>query len=83
MDVICVACEQRLRPVKNGVVVAKMADYGPFELVEADELECPGCGFRVISGFAQRSFAYLSVDAGEFNRLLELSKENRLVRYWY
>ena len=83
MDVICVACEQRLQPVKNGVVVVKMADYGPFELVQADELECPSCVFRVIAGFADQSFAHLSVDAEKFNQLLELYREKELLRYWY
>lgn len=50
---VCVKCHCELRPEENGVGVLDMADYGPYELYDADLWKCPKCGLEVIGGFGE------------------------------
>lgn len=49
---VCAKCNCELRPETNGVGVLDMAEYGPYELYDADLWKCPRCGMEVIGGFA-------------------------------
>jgi len=41
-----------MRPERNGVGVLDMADFGAYELFDADLWKCPKCGIEVVGGFA-------------------------------
>lgn len=49
---LCVRCEQELRPSINGVVVVEYSDLGPYKVWSADEWTCPICGATIVAGFA-------------------------------
>ncbi len=49
---VCKKCNCELRPETNGIGVLDMADYGPYELFDADLWKCPKCGLEVVGGFA-------------------------------
>ncbi len=49
---VCVTCKCEMRPETNGVGVLDMADFGPYELWDADKWKCPKCGIEVVGGFA-------------------------------
>ncbi len=51
---ICVICQVEYKPKKNGVNVELMANFGSFELYEADKVECPGCGHQIITGYGSQ-----------------------------
>jgi len=48
---VCRKCQCELRPEKNSVGLLDMADFGPYELFDADLWKCPKCGYEVIGGF--------------------------------
>lgn len=48
---VCFECHKELRPEKNGVGVLDLADFGPYQLWDADLWKCPECGIQVIGGF--------------------------------
>ena len=48
---VCVKCNCELRPEKNGVGVLEMADFGPYQVFDADLWKCPKCGLEVVGGF--------------------------------
>ena len=48
---ICVPCQRNYRCERNGVWVR----LGGEAIIDADMYECPGCGHRLIRGFAHRS----------------------------
>lgn len=48
---VCLTCGCELRPEQNGVGVLDMADYGPYELWDADIWKCPRCGIQMVGGF--------------------------------
>jgi len=51
---ICVKCEIELRPKKNGVFLEETRHYDlPYKIWHADLLECPSCGFQIITGFGR------------------------------
>src|ERR1039458_5610600 len=53
---VCVKCHTEMRCEKNGVGVLDMSsNEQPYQLWEADKFKCPGCGFEVVVGFAQRA----------------------------
>ena len=55
--VVCVECEEEMKPEENGVdVLERGGDGKPYKMWKADVLECPGCGRRVVSGFADNPF---------------------------
>lgn len=47
---ICVPCQRNYRCERNGVWVRLGLDG----IIDADMYECPGCGHRIVRGFAQR-----------------------------
>ena len=49
---VCKKCNCELRPETNGVGLLDMADYGPYELYNADLWKCPKCGIEIVGGFA-------------------------------
>lgn len=48
---VCRTCNCELWPEKNGVGVLDLADYGPYELFDADLWKCPKCGLEIVGGF--------------------------------
>jgi hypothetical protein len=55
---VCGECEVELLPSVNGVDVIEYAWTGPYKVWYADEYKCPNCGYRVISGFADKPFEH-------------------------
>jgi hypothetical protein len=49
---VCAKCHCELRPETNGVGVLDMADWGSYELWDADLWKCPTCGIEIVGGFA-------------------------------
>ena len=49
---VCSRCQLELVFTKMGVSVVEYADFGPYKLWNADELECPGCHVKIVAGFA-------------------------------
>jgi hypothetical protein len=49
---VCVKCHCELRPETNGVGILDIAEWGPYELYDADLWKCPSCGIEVVGGFA-------------------------------
>ena len=82
---VCRNCRFEFMPSTNGVNVLEMAAFGPYKIWQADELECPGCHFLVITGFPsvwhehyQDGFAeeLRRILAPENRQLLRLDFEN-------
>lgn len=65
---ICWKCQIEMRPLKNGVTLVEMADFGPSALWQADLYRCPLCGIKVVVSLGNRSWSY-HTDVG-FDRLL-------------
>jgi len=54
----CVSCQTYLATRKCGVVVLETFDDGrPYKVWRADLLECPDCGFQIITGYAAQPLA--------------------------
>ncbi len=54
----CVSCQTYFAARKNGVVVLETMDDGrPYKVWQADLLECPDCGFQIITGFGLQHIA--------------------------
>jgi len=53
MAPICIECRLAMQPLKNGVIVEEMADFGGYKLWQADSWKCPSCDDRVIVGFGR------------------------------
>lgn len=51
--VVCRKCKRALVPLKNGIPVVEVADFGPYKLYEADVWECPNCHVEIVTGFSQ------------------------------
>jgi len=47
---ICLKCNTEYVPLKNGVYVCEVADFGPYKIWHADIIYCPVCKDTVISG---------------------------------
>ena len=54
---VCPKCHCELRPETNGVGILDMADWGPYELYDADLWKCPSCGVEVVGGFGLNPIA--------------------------
>ena len=54
---VCVTCHVELRCDKTGLPAVEMAEFGPYKIWEADRWVCPGCGMKVIAGFADHTSA--------------------------
>ena len=74
MRPICSQCQIDFRPVKNGVEVLELADFGPYRLWQADEYECPACRVRIITGFADHPYAEYYQD--KFKQALEAARNH-------
>lgn len=48
---VCGQCHCELRPETNGIGLLDMAEFGPYEVYDADLWKCPKCGMTVIGGF--------------------------------
>ena len=55
---VCTKCQLEMRPEKNGVGVLDMADFGPYQLWDADSYKCPNCQFEIVVGFGQVPVAH-------------------------
>ena len=54
----CVKCKTYLAPLKNDIVVLEtFEDHRPYKLWCADLFICPGCKYRLISGFGQEAIS--------------------------
>ena len=62
----CARCHKFMRRKKIGVVIEEgmpirqpdgSDGWGPYKLWHADLVECPECGAKMITGFAQRPLA--------------------------
>ena len=52
---VCAKCQVEMRPETNGIGVLDMADFGPYQLWQADLWKCPVCGNEIIVGFAKEA----------------------------
>jgi len=74
---ICVKCNRRYQPLKNGVYVKVLNSKGDFYyMVMADELMCPVCKHKIVFGFGNKALFYnheLNENTGksrqEYNRI--------------
>jgi len=48
---ICLECSTEYVPLKNGVFVCEVADFGPYKIWHTDMIYCPVCKHTIISGF--------------------------------
>jgi len=54
---VCVKCGVEMRPERNGVGILDMADYGPYQIWDADKYKCPECGYEIVVGFGCNAIA--------------------------
>ena len=77
--IACATCALELRIVNTGAVSAEMFQGNSriYRLWSTDKWKCPGCGFQVLSGFAQRPLAeHFDTDCEiKVNELLEKGVE--------
>lgn len=57
MAPVCIGCGLAMQPLKNGVMVEEMADFGGYRLWQADAWKCPACDNRVVVGFSRTPFS--------------------------
>jgi len=50
-ETICLECSTEYVPLKNGVFVCEVADFGPYKIWHTDMIYCPICKHTIISGF--------------------------------
>ncbi len=74
---VCAKCCCELRPETNGVGVLDMADYGPYELYDADLWKCPKCGLEVVGGFASGPIS--AHYESDFQRMVDVYEKKGLV----
>jgi hypothetical protein len=73
-------CEQELVPVKNGVYVFEMADFGIYKIWHADKYECTKCGASIVTGFANEpTFEHFEDGFNDFVIKLMASPDNTIV----
>jgi len=48
---VCIKCNTELRPEEVGVELLDMAEWGPYQLWNADLWKCPSCGIEIIVNF--------------------------------
>ena len=75
--IVCSKCEVEFRCVKKGVKMVDYASFGPYKVWEADEWECPGCGVKVITGFADTPIHINTLHDGGDDILQEAIKAGR------
>lgn len=54
---VCVKCKVEFQPEKNGVGLVDYAQDRPYKIWDADKWRCPGCGYEIVVGFAERPIA--------------------------
>ena len=56
---VCSKCEVQMRPHINGTVVVETFGNppAPYKLYNADEVICPNCGIKIVTGFGQHPYA--------------------------
>jgi len=74
---VCAKCSCELRPEKNGVGVLDMAEFGPYELYDADLWRCPKCGMEVVGGFGYNSISRHSDP--DFQNMIEHYKKTSVL----
>jgi len=56
---VCVPCRVEMRPSRNGVEVEMLLPTGkPYYQIQADEYQCPKCGYRALVGFARQPYVH-------------------------
>ena len=74
---VCVSCSKEMYPLKNGVdyiesmVINDVTE--PYKIIQCDMFECPICGYRILSGFAQESYTEHFHD--DFQRIYNAIKQ--------
>lgn len=53
MRPVCCNCNQEMVCKQNGTLVR----IAPCSYISGDRYECPGCGARIVTGFAKESFS--------------------------
>jgi len=78
---VCVKCNVEMKPEKNGIGLLDMANFGPYQLWDADLYKCSICGCEIITGFGSKAIAQHS-DEG-FDRALLFYNDNGCVKSWH
>lgn len=73
---VCAKCNKDMYPKKNGVGVLDYADFGPYQVWDADLWACRGCGIEVVLGFAQGPIARHDGEEGRLARCCASYKEH-------
>lgn len=77
IPVMCIKCGLELVPDTNGVVVLELyrENTQVYKIWDADLVKCPGCGIKMIKGFAMNPLAIHH--QGDFNEVLANIEERR------
>lgn len=74
---VCIKYGVELHPETNGVGVLDLADFGPYELYDADLWKCPSCGMEVVGGFGIGPVS-MHLDP-DFTRMVEAYKRKGIL----
>ena len=74
---VCVKCEVELRPKKNGVGLLDYADFGEYQIWDADLWECPRCNYQIVIGFGHSPIDIHNTDS--FSATVECYKQKSKV----
>lgn len=77
IPVMCIKCGLELVPDTNGVVVLELYQRNTqvYKIWDADLVKCPGCGIKMIKGFAMNPCAIHH--QGDFDEILANIEERR------
>lgn len=77
IPVMCIKCGLELMPDTNSVIVLELWDKNTkvYKIWEADLVKCPGCGIKMVKGFAMNPIAIHHDE--RFNALLTDIEDRR------
>jgi len=67
---ICLKCNTEYVPLKNGVYVCEVADFGPYKIWHTDMIYCPICNHAIVSGFGANAIV-CHFEGAEFQEYLK------------
>ena len=81
MKLVCVDCGLDMVPDRIGVEAIDMflIPPQPYKITTGDMMKCPGCGHKILAGFAACSHEHFLPD---FQKYLEVAKKNRAIVVW-
>lgn len=80
MHPVCVKCNQKMDCDKNGAIVMEIFQGDkPYKLWRTDMYKCPICGFKVITGWADKPMAEHFQD--NFKRILKDYKDEIVCKF--